>query len=161
MKRKVKKNEMWLYDNILKYGLAVILGIGLGFFVQWARADLSVSSGVGNSSTLEVSVITSFKDNKYKAMASYWNYEKPTVAVSGMVKVISLHPVNLYFGGALISDTNDVNGTHLNFIIRPEIRLTPKMGVFLTHYSNGRKLGIGPEDKVNKGWNFIGVEYSF
>lgn len=163
------KSDMKLMTTITKWCLVFILGFALGLVSQFSKADTEMSVGSGSHSTPEVSVAHTFKEESFKVMVSYWNYDSSTVVLSGMFRPINLglassiglQPFRLYIGGAWISNTGRVNGTNLNFIVRPEINITNRLGVYYTHYSNGRKFGIGPEDKPNKGWNFVGIKYIF
>ncbi|GMQ95382.1 MAG: hypothetical protein BMS9Abin13_495 [Patescibacteria group bacterium] len=66
------------------------------------------------------------------------------------------------FGGGLVylSETNEVNGTKLNFSFSARYVLNENWSLFYRHWSHGRQLGI-KEDKENDGWNFLGIERRF
>jgi len=63
-------------------------------------------------------------------------------------------------GAILLGDTSNQNGTNLNFLIDAGYSWG-RYSIRLTHISNGKMLGIGPEDKPNDGWNIVSFGISF
>lgn len=63
-------------------------------------------------------------------------------------------------GLAWITHATVLNGTQGNFGLHIRYQINANWSLVLDHYSHGRALGI-EKDKSNRGWNLIGVAYSF
>lgn len=145
----------------MKYLSSLIVAL---LATQVQAKDVSVSVGKGMF----------FNDNEYVALSLENEMFKTTlmgiskeidagfVASSIMYKFTDASGV-LFFnvGGAYLSKTNWINGTKYNFALNSGVKLADNLAVEWWHYSNGAQFGIGPKDKPNHGWNFIGVNYGF
>lgn len=78
----------------------------------------------------------------------------------GAVYSVSLRGWGAGLGGVILEKTGDINGTNLNFLMEAGYTFG-KYSIRVTHISNGKKLGIGPDDKPNDGWNIISLGINF
>lgn len=63
-------------------------------------------------------------------------------------------------GAAKLSGLTRMNGTEWNFGVHFRYAITENWSLVLDHYSHGSALGFA-KDKSNRGWNLLGVAYSF
>lgn len=63
-------------------------------------------------------------------------------------------------GVAKLSRTTYMNGTEWNFGTHLRYAIDKDWSITFDHYSHARALGFAP-DKSNRGWNLLGVAYSF
>ena len=63
-------------------------------------------------------------------------------------------------GVAYINRDTPMNGTRWNFGLHIRYAIDKNWSLVLDHYSHGSMLGIS-QDESNRGWNLLGVAYSF
>ena len=63
-------------------------------------------------------------------------------------------------GAARLDGLTFMNGTPWNFGLHVRYAITQHWSLVLDHYSHGTMLGIA-QDKSNRGWNLLGVAYTF
>jgi hypothetical protein len=63
-------------------------------------------------------------------------------------------------GAAYINRHTVLNGTHWNFGLHIRYKIDHNWSLVLDHYSHGSMLGIA-DDKSNRGWNLLGVAYTW
>lgn len=63
-------------------------------------------------------------------------------------------------GAARLNGLTPMNGTQWNFGVHVRYAINVNWSLVLDHYSHGTALGIAT-DKSNRGWNLLGVAYTF
>lgn len=63
-------------------------------------------------------------------------------------------------GAAKFSDLTRMNGTKWNFGVHIRYAIDRNWSLVFDHYSHGSALGFA-KDKSNRGWNLLGVAYTF
>lgn len=95
------------------------------------------------------------------AHAWLWSGSKGGNGVLAVDYNLGVGPVDINAGGAYLTDTNEINGTHLNFSLGAALNLGEHFRVQFTHFSNGKYIFKWEKTKHNAGWNFLGVAYRF
>ena len=68
--------------------------------------------------------------------------------------------ISVAFGVTYLTDLNDINGTHWNFITHLSYQIGRHWSLGYRHISNGN-LFFHWNDAPNRGWNFFGIDYLF
>ncbi|MHB1513355.1 MULTISPECIES: hypothetical protein [Acidiferrobacter] len=85
----------------------------------------------------------------------------PKSMVAGLDYNDRIGPVLLGLGGAYLTHTTFVNGTHWNFEVRLAYRFTPRLEALWTHFSNCKQICGFDRSGPNLGWEFLGIGYRF
>ena len=153
------KLKAWAKDNLgLVFVAAVLAAFLFLVFLQDSSAADNPSYRISGGFDVAHSFGTPFVLGK--AEAARFLYSQKTGFGVGAVYSVSRRGWDAGVGGVWLEKTSNINGTNLNFLLEAGYTWD-RYSLRITHISNGKKLGIGPEDKPNDGWNLVTFGINF